>query len=413
MSQTLKRGGKSVRKAAATQGKARQVRAAKARTGSVLGAVLGWLPISEAQWQRIFLTAILGAAVALAWIVASFAGVPAMAAVQLASMSRSVGFEVRRVEVRGTKNLNELKVYERALAERERAMTMVDVEALRAELLQLSWVEDARVSRQLPDSLVIDIVERKPAAVLRKVDKLVLIDATGHELEVVGPARAEGKLVVSGLGAGQQVVALQALMSAAPALKPQLREAEWIGNRRWNFTFKTGQVLALPEGADLAAKALMTFARLDGVNRLLGGKVAAFDMRAGDRIYLRVPGRTDPVEQGAVQPVAIAAADRPADILAQPAPAPAPAPKAEAEPSPAARPKSEAKPKPKPETKAKAEPKSKSEPKPKVEAKPKPAAKPKPEAKAKPAAKAEVKAKPEAKSKPAAKPAASAKGAKG
>jgi len=399
MSQTLKRGGKSVRKAAATQGKARQVRAAKARTGSVLGAVLGWLPISEAQWQRIFLTAILGAAVALAWIVASFAGVPAMAAVQLASMSRSVGFVVRRVEVRGTKNLNELKVYERALAERERAMTMVDVEALRAELLQLSWVEDARVSRQLPDSLVIDIVERKPAAVLRKVDKLVLIDATGHELEVVGPARAEGKLVVSGLGAGQQVVALQALMSAAPALKPQLREAEWIGNRRWNFTFKTGQVLALPEGADLAAKALMTFARLDGVNRLLGGKVAAFDMRAGDRIYLRVPGRTDPVEQGAVQPVAIAAADRPADILAQPAPAPAP--------------KAEAKPKPKPETKAKAEPKSKSEPKPKVEAKPKPAAKPKPEAKAKPAAKAEVKAKPEAKSKPAAKPAASAKGAKG
>ena len=48
----------------------------------------------------------------------------------------------------------------------------------------------------------------------------------------------------------------------------------------------------------------MTFARLDGVNRLLGGKVAAFDMRAGDRIYLRVPGRTDPVEQPAPKPAA-------------------------------------------------------------------------------------------------------------
>jgi len=158
MSQTIKRGGKSVRKAAATQGKVRQVRAAKAKTGSVLGAVLGWLPISEEQWQRIFLAAILGAAAVLAWIVASFAGVPAMAEAQLATVSRSAGFEVRRVEVRGTKNLNELKVYERALAERERAMTMVDVAALRAELLQLSWVEDARVSRQLPDTLVIDIV---------------------------------------------------------------------------------------------------------------------------------------------------------------------------------------------------------------------------------------------------------------
>ncbi|MEA3262816.1 MAG: FtsQ-type POTRA domain-containing protein [Pseudomonadota bacterium] len=304
MSQTIKRGGKSVRKAAAAQGKVRQVRAARAKTGSAIGTAMGWLPISEEQWQRVFLAGILGGAAVLAWTVASFAGVPAMAEAQLASVASDAGFEVRRVEVRGVKNLNELKVYERALAERDRAMPLVDVEALRQELLQLSWVQDARVSRQLPDSLVIDIVERTPAAVLRKADKLVLIDATGAELEVVGPARAKGKLVVSGPGAGKQVAALQELMSAAPALKPQLREAEWIGNRRWNFTFKTGQVLALPEGDEKSAKALMTFARLDGVNRLLGGKVAAFDMRAGDRIYLRVPGRTDPVEQPVPKPAA-------------------------------------------------------------------------------------------------------------
>jgi cell division protein FtsQ len=120
--------------------------------------------------------------------------------------------------------------------------------------------------------------------------------------------------VVSGPGAGKQVVALQELMAAAPALKPQLREAEWIGNRRWNFTFKTGQVLALPEGTDKSAKALMTFARLDGVNRLLGGKVAAFDMRAGDRIYLRVPGRTDAIEHPVPKPAA-SEATKPQDAI--------------------------------------------------------------------------------------------------
>lgn len=387
MSQVIKRGGKSVRKAAASQGKARQVRVAKARTGSVIGTALGWLPISEDQWQRIFLAAILAAAAALAWIVASFAGVPAMAESQLASVARGAGFEVRRVEVRGTKNLNELKVYERALAERELAMTMVDVDRLRGELLQLSWVEDARVSRQLPDSLVIDIVERKPAAVLRKADKLVLIDATGRELEVVGPERAAGKLIVSGLGAGQQVVALQQLMAAAPALKPQLQEAEWIGNRRWNFTFKTGQVLALPEGAESSAKALMTFARFDGVNRLLGGKVAAFDMRAGDRIYLRVPGRTDAIEQPAPKPelaaasaasVASAASDKPTatQALAKAETAPKAKPEAKTKPEAKAKPESKAKPEAKPKATAAAKPEAKS----KATATAKPAAKPKPKA---------------------------------
>jgi cell division protein FtsQ len=50
-------------------------------------------------------------------------------------------------------------------------------------------------------------------------------------------------------------------------------------------------VLALPHGDTEPASALVQFARLDGVNRLLGGKVAAFDMRAPDRIYMRIPDR--------------------------------------------------------------------------------------------------------------------------
>ena len=226
---------------------------------------------------------------ALACVVANAAGVPMLANAQFARVSADAGFEVKRVEVRGVKHLNELKVYEKALAERDRAMTEVDLDALRAELLGLSWVKDARVSRQLPDTLVIDIVEREAHAVLRKDDQFVLIDETGHELEQVSRKDTGGKLIVSGPGAGQQVTELASLLQAAPALQPGVQEAEWIGNRRWNLTFRTGQVLALPEGDKEAASALVTFARLDGTNRLLGGKVMAFDMRAADRIYMRVP----------------------------------------------------------------------------------------------------------------------------
>lgn len=312
--QTLKRKAPTARRAAAQQGTARKVRAARARTGSVFDRVMAWLPFSEEQLHRAFLIAILGGAAALAWVVAGFAGLPAMAGQQLALIAGDAGFEVRRVDVRGVKHLNELKIYERVLAERNRAMPLVDIDALRAELLELSWVKDARVSRQLPDTLVIDIVERTPHAVLRKPDRLVLIDAEGNELEAVSAARAKGMLVVGGPGAGKQVLALSKLLEAAPALKPQVSEAEWIGNRRWNLTFKTGQVLALPEGEQGSARALMAFARLDGTNRLLGGRVAAFDMRAPDRIYMRVPDRAkDEAEARAKAAVAKAAATRAAD----------------------------------------------------------------------------------------------------
>lgn len=317
--QKIRRGGKSVRKAAAAQNKSRQVRAAKARTGSVLDTVMAIQPFSESQLHSIFLAVILGLAAVLIWMVASFAGLPAMARDQMAQLSHQAGFELHNVNVRGTNHLNELKVYQIALADRDQAMPFVDLDATRDRLLQLSWVEDARVSRQLPDTLVIDVVERKPIAVLAKPDKLVLIDMTGRELERIAPERAKGKLVLSGPGAGQQVAALTALLDAAPALKPQIRSAEWIGNRRWNLTFKTGQVLALPEGEKPSAKALTTFAQLDGRNRLLGGKAVAFDMRATDRIYFRMPSRVDAIEQSgtAPRPLASASPATPAPKAAQ------------------------------------------------------------------------------------------------
>ncbi|USA40005.1 cell division protein FtsQ/DivIB [Pelagerythrobacter marinus] len=288
---TVNRKAKGVRRSTAAKGRARTARAARARTGSVLDSLVSALPFTEEQLHRIFLAIILGGAVALALFVASLAGVPAMAQQQVALLAADAGFEVRKVRVTGVERMNEMKVYERALARRDRPMPLVDLEALRAELLELSWVKDARVSRQLPDSLVIDIVERRPHAVLRKPDRLMLIDDSGVELEPIAADKAQGMLIVAGPGAGRQVGALADLLAAAPALGPQVAEAEWIGNRRWNLTFDTGQVLALPQGEDESAGALVAFARLDGVNRLLGGKVATFDMRAPDRIYMRVPGR--------------------------------------------------------------------------------------------------------------------------
>lgn len=295
MAQTIKRGGKGVRRAAAARTTQRKVQSARQQTGSVLDTVMHWLPFSEETLHRIVMTLILAVAVGIVWTVAVMAGIPALASEQAALIASDAGFKVSHLEVRGVNRMNEQRIYERVLGQNDRAMTTLDLAALRDELNQLPWVKDARVSRKLPDTLVIDIVERSPHAVLRKPDRMVLIDDTGTELETVKPDKAKGMLVLSGLGVGQRVEDLTRLLDAAPALKPQVAEAEWVGNRRWNLTFKTGQVLALPEGDEKSAGALLSFARMDGVNRLLGGKVAAFDMRAPDRIYMRVPGHAEEV----------------------------------------------------------------------------------------------------------------------
>jgi len=298
MAQTIRRNAKPARRQARAQGNKAKVRKARQKTNSLVDALMRVLPFTEEHLHKTFLVLILAALAAIAWLVASLAGLTALAGQQLAFAAADAGYEVSRVEVRGVERMNELKVYERVLGEKDRAMPLVDLHALRGSLMELPWVADARVSRQLPDTIVVDIVEREPHAVLKRPDRLVLIDPAGHELEPVSEADAKGMMRISGPGARAQVVALSNLLDAAPALKPHVSEAEWVGNRRWNLTFKTGQILALPQGDEDSAGALMSFARLDGVNRLLGGKVAAFDMRNPERIYMRVPGRSQQATEG-------------------------------------------------------------------------------------------------------------------
>lgn len=298
MAQQIRRNGSTgVRRAAKAQSRAVTARKAKGSASGFIDWLMGLLPFTEEQWSRIWLAVIIGGTVGIALVIASLAGVPALAQAQVAKIAADAGFEVRHVRVTGTSRMDERLVYARVLSQRTRAMPDVDVAALRTELKTLPWVKDARVSLQLPHTLAIDIVERTPHAVLQKPDRLMLIDATGEELEPVSAAKAKGLLLLAGPGAGKQAPALEALLASAPALGPQVESAEWVGNRRWNITFKTGQLLALPEGEIEAATALVKFARLDGQNRLLGGKVLAFDMRSPPRLYMRLPDDAGPAPQ--------------------------------------------------------------------------------------------------------------------
>jgi cell division protein FtsQ len=303
MAQQIRRSATTgVRRAARAQSRAVAARKARGSASGVIDRIMGFLPFTEEQWSRIWLAMIIGGAVGMAAVIASLAGVPALAQAQIAAIAADAGFEVRHVRVTGTVRMDEQQVYARALATRNQAMPDVDIAKLREDLRALPWVKDARVSIQLPHTLAIDIVERKPHAVLEKPDRLVLIDASGVELEPVTADKAKGMLRLAGPGAARQARALELLLAAAPALAPKVEAAEWVGNRRWNLTFTTGQLLALPEGEVESATALVKFARLDGKNRLLGGKVLAFDMRTPPRLYMRLP-------EAASEPKAVAAGE--------------------------------------------------------------------------------------------------------
>lgn len=277
---------------------------------SRVDAIINALPISPQALQRVANWTIGLSLAGVLAVGAHATGVTQKVQEEWAQVVGRAGFQVKKVEVVGAERIDRLKVYDIALAQKDRSMAAVDLQDVRHDLMKYGWIKDARVSRRLPDTLVVDIVERTPAAIWQNGGRLSLIDEKGVVLEPVSVATMPDLPLVIGPKANQRSQDLGRLLAEASSLKELLAGATWVGNRRWDLRFRSGETLSLPEGEAEAKAALAKFAHMDGANRLLGRGILRFDMRDPGRFVLRLP------HEGQVAPAKLDAAREAADALA-------------------------------------------------------------------------------------------------
>lgn len=255
------------------------------------------LPVSERTLRRNIAITVGVLVTAAAIIVASLMGLPQRWWGNFVIATAEAGFEVRHVEVSGTREMARLPVYDAALSGTSNAMLTADLPAIRARLLQLPWVADASVGRRLPDTLSISIVERKPVALWQHRGQFRAIDITGQPLTNERLERFKSLPLVVGPGANARVRELLALTAAAPALSERVDAAILVGGRRWDVRFKSGETLALPDTPAAATAAFKRFAKLEASlsedRKLLGGRFARFDMRLPGRMTVAGPAVAD------------------------------------------------------------------------------------------------------------------------
>jgi cell division protein FtsQ len=272
---------------------ARSVNTRRAKDASLLDS-FGFAP---GTGRRLGGWAFAGLAMAVAVAAVLAFRLPQMAATSLGEAIGGAGFSLRHVEVVGNDRVRRLDVLNVAFDQPSMAMPLVDIEATRERLLRFGWIKEARVRRRLPDTLVIDVVERRPAAIWQNDRELSLIDAEGVVLEPVRIEAMPELPLVIGADANRHLGALDGLLDEAPHLRPQIAGATWVSGRRWDVRFQTGEVLALPEGDPSARRAIRSFARMDQQTQLLGRGFVRFDMRIPGRFIVRVtrePGTSVP-----------------------------------------------------------------------------------------------------------------------
>ena len=255
--------------------------------------------VSHARANRIAGLAFVAFLLVIGVVVLIALDIPSKAATSFGAAIGRAGFTVSGYQIVGLNRMDRNLVDAVIVDELHRAsdesgsgrpaQPLVDVARIRDRLLQFGWVQDARVSRRLPDTLVIDIVERRPAALWQDKQRLALIDAEGVVLDRVPVDKMPDLPLLIGPGANAQARLLTRLMTDVPTLKPQLASASWIGQRRWDLSFQTGETVALPEGEDAARAALVKFAKVDRTAGLLGRGLVRFDLRIPGKMIVRLP----------------------------------------------------------------------------------------------------------------------------
>lgn len=170
----------------------------------------------------------------LAAALAAAVAVAGLAAWATAEVLSAPVFRVSQIEVSGTRHLSKGDVLALMDGLTGRSILRVRLEDYRQRVLKSPWVADATVSRSLPSTIVVSVVERRPMAIGRLGEELFLVDERGDAIDEYGPKYAEFDLpIVDGLvrGGAQGAGANEQRAQLASSLLSQVRTRPELAKR--------------------------------------------------------------------------------------------------------------------------------------------------------------------------------------
>jgi len=89
-------------------------------------------------------------------------------------------FNIKNIKVRGNKRVKKEEVFER-FGEKRNIMK-ISVNKIKKRIEDIPFVEKAKITKKLPDSIIIDLIEKNPVALLVEDNKSFLVDRYGNKI---------------------------------------------------------------------------------------------------------------------------------------------------------------------------------------------------------------------------------------
>lgn len=199
--------------------------------------------------------------------------------------SSQLGFKVEEILVVGRSETRQEDLLQAIRLARGAPILAFDLDAARRRVEALPWVRRATVERMLPDTILLNVEERRPVAIWQHNGRFALIDDNGEVILRKGFERFADLIMVVGEDAPRHATRLLEILGAAPQLVPLVRAAIWVGGRRWNLQLKGNIDVRLPE-IDPAG-AWVRLAEYEKAHSVLERDVQVLDLRIPDRLIVR------------------------------------------------------------------------------------------------------------------------------
>jgi cell division protein FtsQ len=207
----------------------------------------------------------------------------AVVAATAVGLTRSPLVHARTIRVHGASHLTRSDVLRRAQIAVGVNVFMLDARAAERRLEADPWVVEATIAKHLPSTLVVDIQERSPVAVIESTGLLRLVAADGTLLDAADPgvslpliASAEASVPEPAPAAIRG--AARAVARMTPALRRQVVQVSILADGTLRVDMRSGAPVSYGPAVDLVAKAKALQALLRWASTQ-GTPIASADVR--------------------------------------------------------------------------------------------------------------------------------------
>ncbi|MEM7215530.1 MAG: FtsQ-type POTRA domain-containing protein [Pseudomonadota bacterium] len=203
----------------------------------------------------------------------------------LSNVASGFGFKTRALIVNGNDAVDQQGIEFALTSQLQNSIFAFDTALARDALLKNPWFKSATLRKVYPDTVVVDVVERKPFAFWKSSDVVTVIARDGV---VLGEVSSEPLRLPQVVGQGANLAASEfiSVISRFPTIGNRASGFVRVADRRWDIVLHDGPKILLPE--DNWKEAIAELDAMQSDKGILDRELVQIDLRLPDRFVFRL-----------------------------------------------------------------------------------------------------------------------------